>query len=326
MAEPHICAPIDANGNLTSESNRSLSWDAANRLVGLESGTLQTSIAQNGLGLGVRITVSDNSIVTTDEYKIECGLHLPCESRSVGSFDIGRQFELGFMAGTTANFEVADHLGSAAAVTTTAAAVNAAYQYAPFGEVVAGSGAARSYTGFRQLPNTQLMLARFRAYDPITARWSSEDPVGLFDGPNKYSYVHNNPTNYRDPLGLATVSGSAGVSTGLMTGIFGGSISGGGAFDSNGQLCGWFSVCARVGFGYFISAGAVVGLSGSAEPNSPGWSCTLGGGGDIGAGPGKGGQFGIGRRGGGFGKAKGGFVYGMGAGLELCCTKNVVCC
>ena|SRR5690554_62556 len=40
--------------------------------------------------------------------------------------------------------------------------------------------------------------------DPMTGRFTSFDPLGLYDGPNGYVYVHNNPVNYYDPFGLDT--------------------------------------------------------------------------------------------------------------------------
>ncbi|WP_109508517.1 putative T7SS-secreted protein [Nocardioides speluncae] len=41
----------------------------------------------------------------------------------------------------------------------------------------------------------------FRYYDPHTATYISQDPLGLHGGPNPSAYVHN-PTQYADPLGL----------------------------------------------------------------------------------------------------------------------------
>ncbi|WP_042282548.1 RHS repeat-associated core domain-containing protein [Candidatus Protochlamydia sp. R18] len=49
-----------------------------------------------------------------------------------------------------------------------------------------------------------LILFGLRFYDPITGRWISQDPAGFIDGPNLYSYLHNNPLNHLDRFGLAT--------------------------------------------------------------------------------------------------------------------------
>ena len=43
---------------------------------------------------------------------------------------------------------------------------------------------------------------RARHYNPIQARWLSQDPLRGLVGPNLYSYVQNNPILLTDPSGL----------------------------------------------------------------------------------------------------------------------------
>ncbi|MGH9218969.1 MAG: hypothetical protein ACRD1W_06685, partial [Vicinamibacterales bacterium] len=38
-AEPHVCAPIEANGNLTSDGTKTYFWNALNQLVEVREGT-----------------------------------------------------------------------------------------------------------------------------------------------------------------------------------------------------------------------------------------------------------------------------------------------
>ena len=47
-----------------------------------------------------------------------------------------------------------------------------------------------------------LYQVRARWYDPVTARFVSEDPIGLAGGINPYAYASNNPVSFRDPSGL----------------------------------------------------------------------------------------------------------------------------
>lgn len=59
------------------------------------------------------------------------------------------------------------------------------------------------YTGQERDSATGLQLHGERWYDPHTARWLSEDPIGFDAGdPNLYRYVGNSPLNYTDPTGL----------------------------------------------------------------------------------------------------------------------------
>jgi RHS repeat-associated protein len=52
-------------------------------------------------------------------------------------------------------------------------------------------------------PVTFLQYNRARWYDPLTARWLTEDPLGLAGGDtNLYRFVGNNPANQTDPSGL----------------------------------------------------------------------------------------------------------------------------
>ncbi len=39
-------------------------------------------------------------------------------------------------------------------------------------------------------------------YDPISGRFISSDPIGLYGGANLFAYVKNNPNKYFDPYGL----------------------------------------------------------------------------------------------------------------------------
>lgn len=49
---------------------------------------------------------------------------------------------------------------------------------------------------------TRLHYNRFSYYNPNTARYLTQDPIGLADDENLYTYTPN-PTRWIDPLGLS---------------------------------------------------------------------------------------------------------------------------
>lgn len=57
------------------------------------------------------------------------------------------------------------------------------------------------YAGMYEHANSLLNLTKYRAYDPVSGRWISRDPLQEAPGLNLYSYVGNNPINYNDQNG-----------------------------------------------------------------------------------------------------------------------------
>ena len=43
---------------------------------------------------------------------------------------------------------------------------------------------------------------RNRLYDPLTGRFTQEDPIGLAGGLNVYGFAAGDPINFGDPFGL----------------------------------------------------------------------------------------------------------------------------
>ena len=113
-----------------------------------------------------------------------------------------------------------DILGSVRSVTDKYGTVQASYDYDAFGSPYLGNlenDIGFGYCGKVYDIGTGLYDYGFRDYSPVSARFTTVDPIR--DGSNWFSYVVNDPVNYVDPLGLST--SDRGSSPKFNSGMFG---------------------------------------------------------------------------------------------------------
>ena len=109
------------------------------------------------------------------------------------------------IAGSSASYYLVDHLGSTRSLVGEEGAVTAAYDYWPYGKVLASSGSGAThfrFTGHERDPESGLdyMPARSYAYD--VGRFLRPDPMqDEYPGISPYAYAANNPLKYVDPDG-----------------------------------------------------------------------------------------------------------------------------
>jgi RHS repeat-associated protein len=195
----------DANGNLTSDGVRTFEWDGANRLTAVSQGTHRSEFSYDGWGHRVRLVEKDNESVTADRRFLWCGMSI-CEERDgTGASVVRSFFGLGVHESGAGYFYAMDHLGSVRELTDANGTIRVRYDYDPYGratKVVGDKDSAFTYAGLLAHGPSGLSLAFLRAYDPVLGRWISQDPIGFGGGLNLYAYVHGNPVNAIDPLGL----------------------------------------------------------------------------------------------------------------------------
>lgn len=208
----------DSNGNLTNAvsatSTNKYEWDAADRLIKITqllagNPQLVSEFSYDGMGRRARIVEKTNGVTQSDNRFLWCDTEL-CEERdSTGASVSKRFFGGGEEISGAPYFLTADHLGSIREMTDTNGAVQARYEFDPYGRRTKVSGsldAKFAFTGHASHEPSGLNLAPYRGYDPDIARWISRDPIEEIGGVNLYAYVQNDPLNWIDLLGENRVS------------------------------------------------------------------------------------------------------------------------
>jgi len=208
----------DTNGNLTTKTDASGSWtyawDYENRLKqASKSGGVTVSYAYDALGRRVQRTSTTGG---TTKFVYD-GADVIRDLDSAGSIVAeylngpGIDNKLREIVVGTASYFLQDHLATTRAFTDTGGNVESSLTCDSFGNVTTGSAATRYiYTGREADSDTGMMFYRAHWYDAHQGRFIGQDPVGLRAGINLYSYVKNDPTRFKDPMGenpIAIVGG-----------------------------------------------------------------------------------------------------------------------
>jgi RHS repeat-associated protein len=199
----------DLDGNLTSDGQRNYSWDAENRLVGISypgQPGKQTAFAYDGLSRRTSIASTPTGGGTVTTSYVWCGTGI-CQARDAGNSVTRAYYAEGeLIPGTPAQpyYYAPDQIGSVRRVfaSTTSAPT---YSYDPYGNALQGTAPVTDfgYAGMFYNGDSGLYLTQYRAYDPVTGRWLSRDPMGESSDPvgNLYPYVGSSPLVRVDPRG-----------------------------------------------------------------------------------------------------------------------------
>lgn len=167
------------------------------------SGTHRSEFTYDGLDRRIRIVEKESGSTVRDAALIWAGTEIIEERLSTS---VANRF-WGAMEqhdGAT-RYATRDHLGSIREVRDVSGAIVTRNDYDPYGRIsrIGGTEDSRfGYTGHYQHSASGLLLARYRAYDPVLGRWIGEDPAGMIEGLNLFAYVRNNSVGRVDPDGL----------------------------------------------------------------------------------------------------------------------------
>jgi len=159
----------DANGNLTGDGSRTLTWDAKNRVLQLAIPGAHIEQLFDGSGRVVTTRVFDGEIQTNESRRIWCGA-TPCEDRASDGVTIQKRYlAFGELVGGAGGSYTADHLGSVRELTDTAGNLITRQDYDPFGRVTrVGSSwwPARGFTGHMRAELGGEWIALYRDIRP----------------------------------------------------------------------------------------------------------------------------------------------------------------
>jgi RHS repeat-associated protein len=180
---------LTGSGGTCSAPSIALAYDPAMRLSQL-AGTTTTRFAYDGLNM---IAEYNGSNALQRRYVFAPGVDQPIVWYEGATID-----------DTTRRFMAADERGSVISVTNSSGGLIGVDAYDEYG--IPGSsnvaGQRFGYTGQAWLPELGVAYYKARIYSPTLGRFLQADPLGYDGGPNWYAYVHADPVNQRDPLGL----------------------------------------------------------------------------------------------------------------------------
>jgi RHS repeat-associated protein len=238
-ATPYENQLYDSNGNVSvqagSASRRDLVYDYANRLVDVNepAGGWHGHYDYDALGRRIGKWVERGELRRMLRYFYALG-HLVEEQTPAGAtlatylYGARRDEVLSMRRNGREYFYLADDLDNVLAVTDSDGNVVESYDYDDFGaprfydangQALGGSGIEndRLFQGRPWDAETGFYQFRHRYLDPLTGRFLTRDPLGIWgDGRNlgnAYTYAGNNPFRFIDPTGLSSTTRNSFVSS-----------------------------------------------------------------------------------------------------------------
>jgi RHS repeat-associated protein len=220
---------FDANGNLLSGGNRSMTWNSFDMPVTISNGTSTSTFIYGPEHQRTRQIQDGANIVYADAMEMDIpqnGTTATATLKTYWPLGLGVEIDAPNSTSTQLRWTHSDRLGSIVAITNESGTLAESMAFDAWGSrrnangdpgviAVTANGQLdgqaevdnKGFTGQEMLDKLALVHLNGRVYDPLTARFLSGDPE--IQDPthsqsyNRYTYVWNNPTNITDPTGFA---------------------------------------------------------------------------------------------------------------------------
>ena len=256
----------DRTGDSTGGVSRTLSYNAADELIGIAE---VSSYAYNGDGLRTSKSVGG----TTTNFVWNEAEPVPALLAAGETYYVYGPDEepIEQITESTAYFLHQDQQGSTRLITNTAGAVVDRYNYDAWGNITSHTGEVTTdlqYNGQYTDTESGYQYLRARYYDPATGQFLTVDPA-FASTQSAYGYSANDPVNESDPLGRWSFSACFGVCIGYTTsqGWGGGFGLGGGVTVGHVSVGGGTSTIAYPHTGEISWSGGLFGVGGEIDVN-----------------------------------------------------------
>ena len=215
----------DANGNMLSANNRTVTWRSDNKPLDITQGTQRVTFSYDGAGSRYKKVNSQGDTTWYVGSLYERHQRADSTRHQHYIFAAGRRIASHSLSETEQSNQVTtyylhqDALGSIDTLTDPHGAVIERRSYDAWGKqrrlnwrhvglplpLALSDTTTRGYTDHEMLDEVGLIHMNGRVYDPSLARFISADPhiqsPGHSQSYNRYAYVINNPNKYNDPSG-----------------------------------------------------------------------------------------------------------------------------